>query len=826
MLFGWVLDIVSLKEFASGGTKMSPATALCFVLAGIAIWSAADGIRETRRHRLALICFGLVTLVGSLKLTGYLGGPQLGFDQLLFKSAAGVADPSRMSPATALNFLLLGSAFLLIGTRFRGLFQFLIMLGGFTSWLGLSHYVFGGEGLFPIAQMAIHTALAFLVAEVGALCLWPDIGLVALLRSESPGGVIARRLIPAALLFPILAGWLRLVGQRHAWFGAEAGVSLHALSNMLVFGSLIWASASLLHRVDTERKQTVRKLEEQFQRLNLIEQITHAIGERQNMQSIFEALVRSLEDQLPMDFCCVCLHEPGARDITVAATGAKSGALAIELGMTERARIDIDGDGLSRCIGGQLVYEPDVSPLQLPFPKRLGRGGLRALVAAPLLVESQVFGMLIVARRQPDSFSSGECEFLRQLSEHVALAAHQAELHNALIHAYDDLRHTQAAVLQQERLRALGQMASGIAHDINNAVSPIALYTDSLLESEPNLSTHTRQCLEVTQRAIEDVAHTVGRMREFYRQGGPDMPFTEIDLNRLVPQVIDLTRARWSDMPQQRGIVIDVKTSLAPKLPPLSGIESEIREALTNLVFNAVDAMPEGGTMTLRTVTRRDDATGSEHVHIEVTDTGVGMDEDTQRRCLEPFFTTKGERGTGLGLAMVYGVLRRHGAEIEIESEPGQGATVRMSFPVAAARDEAKPGAASFPPSRMRILVVDDDPLLIRSLRDALEGDGHKVTTTCGGQEGIDMFRSMQARSDAFDVVITDLGMPYVDGRKVASAVKAASPSTPVILLTGWGQRLVAENDVPLHVDHVLDKPPKLRKLREALARCSPQIPV
>ena len=414
------------------------------------------------------------------------------------------------------------------------------------------------------------------------------------------------------------------------------------------------------------------------------------------------------------------------------------------------------------------------------------------------------------------------------MSEHVALAAHQAELHNALQQAYDDLRQTQEAVMQQERLRALGQMASGIAHDINNAVSPVALYTDSLLESEPNLSPRTRQCLEVTQRAIEDVAHTVGRMREFYRQGGPDMPFTEVDLNRLVPQVIDLTRARWSDMPQQRGIVIDVKTSLAPKLPALSGIESEIREALTNLVFNAVDAMPEGGTMTLRTspearrfdVARiracpnRSDRHRRRH--------GRGY---TQRRCLEPFFTTKGERGTGLGLAMVYGVAQRHGAEIEIESAPGQGATVRMSFPVAVARDEAKPGAPNFLPSRMRILVVDDDPLLIRSLRDALEGDGHKVTTASGGQEGIDMFRSMQLRPDSFDVVITDLGMPYVDGRKVAGAVKAASPSTPVILLTGWGQRLVAENDVPPHVDHVLDKPPKLRKLREALARCSPQIP-
>ena len=132
------------------------------------------------------------------------------------------------------------------------------------------------------------------------------------------------------------------------------------------------------------------------------------------------------------------------------------------------------------------------------------------MVAAPLLVESQVFGVLIAARREPNSFSSGDCEFLRQLSEHVALAAHQAQVHTALQQAYDDLRQTQQAVMQQERLRALGQMASGIAHDINNALSPMALYTESLLEREPNLSPRTREYLETSQRAIEDVAHTVG----------------------------------------------------------------------------------------------------------------------------------------------------------------------------------------------------------------------------------------------------------------------------------------------------------------------------
>ena len=202
------------------------------------------------------------------------------------------------------------------------------------------------------------------------------------------------------------------------------------------------------------------------------------------------------------------------------------------------------------------------------------------------------------------SFSSGDCEFLRQLSEHVALAAHQAQLYYALQQAYDDLRQTQQAVMQQERLRALGQMASGIAHDINNAISPVALYTELLLETEPNLSARARDYLETTQRAIDDVAHTVARMREFYRQREPQLILAPVDLNRLVQQVLDLTRARWSDMPQQRGIVIDMRTELRPRSAGRRRIESEIREALTNLIFNAVDAMPDGGTLTLRTQSR------------------------------------------------------------------------------------------------------------------------------------------------------------------------------------------------------------------------------
>ncbi|HXR93684.1 MAG TPA: response regulator, partial [Steroidobacteraceae bacterium] len=208
--------------------------------------------------------------------------------------------------------------------------------------------------------------------------------------------------------------------------------------------------------------------------------------------------------------------------------------------------------------------------------------------------------------------------------------------------------------------------------------------------------------------------------------------------------------------------------------------------------------------------------------HVEVSDTGIGMDEATRRRCLEPFFTTKGDRGSGLGLAMVYGMVQRHSAELQIDSEPGRGSTFRLVFPEA---DQDQEGTVRMPAiavvKRLRILLVDDDPMLIKSMDDILQADGHAVTVAGGGQAGIDAFAASVKAGTPFALVITDLGMPHVDGRRVAAAVKAASPTTPVIMLTGWGQRLVAENDIPPHVNRVLNKPPRLNELRQALAELS-----
>jgi CheY-like chemotaxis protein len=268
-------------------------------------------------------------------------------------------------------------------------------------------------------------------------------------------------------------------------------------------------------------------------------------------------------------------------------------------------------------------------------------------------------------------------------------------------------------------------------------------------------------------------------------------------------------------MPLERGMVIDMRTDFAEGLPPISGADSEIRDAVTNLVLNAVDAMTDGGVLTLSS--RLD--TQSRRVCIEVVDTGHGMSESVRARCLEPFFTTKGERGTGLGLAMVYGMAQRHGAELQIDSTPGAGTAVRLLFSPSGAKNVTTANTTpSALPRPMRILLIDDDPLLLSSVRHTLEADGHEITTASGGQAGIDAFASAQAGPEPFEFVFTDLGMPHVDGRTVAAAIKARSPRTPVVMLTGWGQRLIAEGGVPEHVDRVLSKPPKLAELRAVLS--------
>ncbi len=573
-----------------------------------------------------------------------------------------------------------------------------------------------------------------------------------------------------------------------------------------------------------ERRKAEEGLHQQLARISLLNSITRAITDRQDLESIVHVVLRQLEDQLPIDFGRVYLFDPATQAITLATHRSARPASGSETALDVFVKdLSLAETGFAACSHGEMVYLPDTAGSPASIPARLARSQLASAVAVPLMVESELFGILLAARRQEDAFSSGECEFLRMLGEAVALAAHQAKLYSQLQNAYDELRQTQQAVMQEDRLRALGQMASGIAHDINNALSPITVYSELLLDTE-SLRPPARNKLENIRTAGQDIACIVARMREFYRRRDENDPLVLVNLNKMVEQTLELTRPRWRDIPQARGIVVEMETDLEPGLPDVLGNESELREALTNLILNSVDAVPGGGKLTLSTRLRGwDHCAHGEHRQaiLEVRDNGVGMDEQTRKRCLEPFFSTKGKRGTGLGLAMVYGIMERHEGAIEVESDRNQGTAMRLIFPVREhppQADAVKPRLATPLPS-LRVLCVDDEPLLRDMLKQLLESGGHSVEVADGGQAGLETFRAARRRGEPFDVVITDLGMPYLDGNQLAKTLKRESARTPIIMLTGWGTIMKEDGELPAQVDAVISKPPKIHELYEMLGK-------
>jgi signal transduction histidine kinase len=385
------------------------------------------------------------------------------------------------------------------------------------------------------------------------------------------------------------------------------------------------------------------------------------------------------------------------------------------------------------------------------------------------------------------------------------------ETNRELEKALSELKATQQQVIQQERLSAIGQMASGIAHDFNNTLTPILGFTELLLESDLLLNdkVETRRCLEMLRTSAKDAASVVSRLREFYRPADTDEEFPMVDLAKIVQQAVSLTEPKWRSQTQARGVTIDVTVEMKTS-PFVAGEESALREVLTNLIFNAVDAMPGGGRIALQTATEEGGAV------IRITDTGTGMSETVRQRCLEPFFSTKGVLGTGLGLSMVYGIVERHRGKLEIESTLGQGTTFIIRLPLAESSPvptSAISVQAGFK-SSLNVLIVDDEPSVLEVVAAYLRCDGHTVATAASGREALEKFRRHQ-----FDLVVLDRVMPEMSGDQTARFIKQVNQDIPVIMLTGFGALIEVTGSTPAAVDVVLSKPVTLAALRETIGR-------
>ena len=379
------------------------------------------------------------------------------------------------------------------------------------------------------------------------------------------------------------------------------------------------------------------------------------------------------------------------------------------------------------------------------------------------------------------------------LASQAGVAIQNARLFQELGAALQEVEASQKQLVQAERLSALGEMAAGVAHDFNNLLAVVVGRAEILLAKgqDPNVA----RDIEIIRTAAWDGAHTVRRIQEFTRTR-QTRPAGRVDIPELLRDVVELTRARWKDEAQSRGLAYDVVVEGGPA-PPVAGISAELREVFMNLLINGLDAMPGGGQFVFRV------SSDAESVIIAAEDTGCGMSDETRRRVLEPFFTTKGARGTGLGLAVSWGIVKRHGGTIEIESTLGMGSVFMIRLPISV--DELAPEASASPslPGRSgRVLVIDDELEVRCVLRDMLAPCGHSVLEADSAEAGLALLES-----EMVDVILTDISMPGMSGWDVAAACQRRFPHIPLGFVTGWGDRLDPQETARFGVRFIVSKP-------------------
>ncbi|HEY3081688.1 MAG TPA: GAF domain-containing protein [Chloroflexota bacterium] len=450
----------------------------------------------------------------------------------------------------------------------------------------------------------------------------------------------------------------------------------------------------------------------------------------------------------------------------------------------------------------------------------VGAAGIAAFLTVPLIARGRTLGTVSLAYHEPGrSYGPPDVELAQVVARRIATGLDTLRLLEAERAARQEAERALAiarASEQAEKLRALGQMASGIAHDLNQTLGLVVGHAElalrALEEKDPALD-EVGDSLSTLFQAGLDGAATVRRLLTFARgrEEGDPVP---TDLAALVRDVAQFTAPRWRDGAQAEGRPIRLEID-APAPATVLGWPASLREALTNLIFNAVDALPGGGDLKLSV--RR----AADRVHVEVADTGVGMSEEVRARAFEPFFTTKGSAGTGLGLAMVHAIVGRHGGEVEIASAPGQGTVFRLLLPAtepAAGAGERDGGVVHAP---RRILVVDDEVGLTRLAARMLEQAGHRVATAASGEEAIE-----RMSGQVFDVVVTDLGLGAgMNGWELTAEIRQRWPTTGVALATGWGAAIDPARARELGAGAVVAKPYRQVDLCRAVAAVAPPAP-
>jgi signal transduction histidine kinase len=579
--------------------------------------------------------------------------------------------------------------------------------------------------------------------------------------------------------------------------------------------------------------------------LRLLNRVAQAAASSLEMASLFEATLRELDRHLPMCACAVWLEneattgpraEPRSSAphsdvvLCLAAIRASQGIHAAELGLVPEVRLPLDQTPFAPCWqdreGG--VYVEWQPPRMEPAAgdDERGRVGSRPAAnatpsiypcfATPLRAGTRTVGILQCVCSRPTGLKVEQVQLLYLVADLLGPAISNCQLFDRLRLTCEELRTTQAQLIRNEKLRAIGELASGMAHDFNNSLCGVVGFIEVTM-MDKQLTSSSRSNLELARTCALNAAQTVHRVQDFARVR-KNTGFLRVDVNDLVLSTLELTRPKWENLERSgKPIALNMETAAAV---PILGNVAELREVLTNLVFNAVDAMPGGGTLTVRAWSEADT------VLVSVTDTGLGMSPAVQQRLFEPFFTTKGERGNGMGLSVAFGIVKQHGGDITVASEPGRGSTFTLRLPVdtsSTARpvtnqpDKGQSPAQDAGPS-LRVLVVEDQGAIRNFLVNSLTALGHRPHATRDGAEALDAFAKK-----SFDVVLTDLGLPGMNGEEVARRIADASPGMPIILLSGWAEQIKAQARPIPGVTRILGKPVSIDQLAENLMAVCPR---
>jgi len=552
--------------------------------------------------------------------------------------------------------------------------------------------------------------------------------------------------------------------------------------------------------VALENADLYRRASERAEKLTTLSALTRLITGAASSREVFGAVAEAAVRLLAARASQVWVDDPTNAMLRIEGTVSVDPTLAERLG---KFRIMPHGDGLT---GAVFATRTPIFVRDLRLDPRfraqalVDEGAVRAYAGIPLVAaEGVVVGVLSLLFGERGDFTDEEKDLVRLLADQAAIAIVQAQLYGEAEGrrrraeaTADNLERSQGQLVKTERLRALGEMAAGVAHDFNNLLSVILGRAELMLRRvrEPSMI----RDLEAVRRAAQDGADTVRRIQEFTRTRRT-RSFERVDLADVAREVVELTRPRWEVEAQSRGVRYEF--TVEGLAPPVAGRPEELREVLTNLITNAVDAMPEGGRCTVRLDARPDWAT------ISVKDTGVGMPEEMRRRVFEPFFTSKGPRGTGLGLAVSWGIVTRHGGTIEVDSAPGAGSTFVVRLPIPIALPDSVTGMTVAPPSRTaRVLIVEDEPEVQAVLADMLREAGYVVVVAKDGPDGLE-----RCEQEPMDIVLSDISMPGLSGWDVATRLRTRFPEIPIGFVTGWGDQLDPERLTRTGVSFVIAKP-------------------